>query len=447
MDVAVGINLLAYSKRGNDTKQKPKRKRRKHPAHLHSMEMVTLCLVLISIFLISIRSLKQRRRSIINLPPGPKPYPIIGNILDIEPAYHRSLYKLSQTYGPIMTLHLGSKLVVAISSPDITREIMKNHERFCTLPYMPAISSVHDHDKYSLLYRSSDDIEWRRLRRIWKEHMFSTRCLDASQDLRQEMMTRLCHYISKCSAQGRVVNMAVAIFVTLFNNISASLFSTFGSDYESGDNNGFRKSIEGVVNAVSANNIADIFPILRPFDPQGVWRRAESDFGDVLSIVEGIIHRRLEARKNDTYAKKNNDMLEILIGIMETSDGDFTSKNIKHLLLELYVGSSETVSAAVEWIMTELLRNPNVMSKVQDEVRALVGKDEHVRESDITKLPYLNAVIKETLRHHPPSALFTRVLSQDIQVNGYAIPKHTQLLFNIFAIGRDPNLWADPEKF
>lgn len=103
------------------------------------------------------------------------------------------------------------------------------------------------------------------------------------------------------------------------------------------------------------------------------------------------------------------------------------------------MAGSETSSSIVEWVMTELLRNPKSMSKVKDELARVVGADRNVEESDIDELQYLQAVVKETLRLHPPIPfLIPRSAIQDTSFMGYHIPKDTQVLVNAWAIGRDP---------
>lgn len=106
---------------------------------------------------------------------------------------------------------------------------------------------------------------------------------------------------------------------------------------------------------------------------------------------------------------------------------------------EIFLAGSETSSSIVEWAMTELLRNPKSMSEVKDELARVVGADRNVEESDIDELQYLQAVVKETLRLHPPIPfLIPRSAIQDTSFMGYHIPKDTQVLVNAWAIGRDP---------
>lgn len=107
----------------------------------------------------------------------------------------------------------------------------------------------------------------------------------------------------------------------------------------------------------------------------------------------------------------------------------------------------ETISTTLEWSMAELLNNPEVMSKGRAELEQVIGKGNQVKESDITRLPYLQAIVKETLRLHPALAVIPRRAEADVEICGYVVPKGAQVFINAWAIGRDPSIWDNPAKF
>ena len=114
----------------------------------------------------------------------------------------------------------------------------------------------------------------------------------------------------------------------------------------------------------------------------------------------------------------------------------------------VFLGGVDTVSLTVNWAMAELVRNPRVMKKVQDEVRKCVGNKGRVTESDIDQLEYLRMVIKETLRLHPPAPLLLpRETMSHCKVSGHNIYRKMLVQINVWAIGRDPRYWKDPEEF
>jgi len=121
---------------------------------------------------------------------------------------------------------------------------------------------------------------------------------------------------------------------------------------------------------------------------------------------------------------------------------------------ELITGGTDTSSVTVEWAMSELLRRPEVLAKLTEELDRVVGRGRLVAEEDMPRLPYLDAVVRETMRLHPVvPLLIPRVSREDTAVGGYDIPRGTRVLVNVWAIGRDPAVWGDaaeefrPERF
>jgi 2-hydroxyisoflavanone synthase len=102
---------------------------------------------------------------------------------------------------------------------------------------------------------------------------------------------------------------------------------------------------------------------------------------------------------------------------------------------------------ATEWTLAELINNPRVLKKAQEEMESVVGKDRLVDESDVQNLPYIKAMVKEAFRLHPPLPLVTRKCTEECEINGYMIPKGALILFNVWQVGRDPKYWEKPLEF
>ncbi|KAL6993685.1 hypothetical protein U1Q18_011797, partial [Sarracenia purpurea var. burkii] len=114
----------------------------------------------------------------------------------------------------------------------------------------------------------------------------------------------------------------------------------------------------------------------------------------------------------------------------------------------LFVAWTYTTTVTMEWAMAELLRDPNILKKAKDELEQTIGKGKLIQESDVTSLPYLRAIVKETMRMHPPGMLLLpRKAEMDVEVCGYMVPKGTQVVVNEWAICHDPSIWPDPSSF
>nr|WJZ49105.1 cytochrome P450 [Isodon lophanthoides var. gerardianus] len=386
----------------------------------------------------------RRRR---NLPPGPYPLPIIGNMLQLGSKPHQSFAQLSKKYGPLMSIHLGSLYTVIVSSPEMAKEILQKHGQVFSGRTIVQAAHACDHDKISMGFLPASGV-WRDMRKICKEQMFSHQSMEASEGLRRQKLQQLHDYAQKCCESGRAVDIREAAFITTLNLMSATMFSTQATEFESEATKEFKEIIEGVAGIVGVPNLADYFPILKPLDLQGIKRKAEGYFGRLLAKMEGYLNERLESRRLNPDSPRKNDFLETLVDIVEADGHKLTTDHLTHLMLDMFVGGSETNTTSIEWVMSELVINPDKMAKVKDEMKSVVGDRELVHESEMEKLPYLQAVIKEVFRLHPPGPLLLpRKAESDQEVNGYLIPKGTQILVNVWAMGRDPSIWKNPESF
>ncbi|XP_027155462.1 geraniol 8-hydroxylase-like [Coffea eugenioides] len=204
-----------------------------------------------------------------------------------------------------------------------------------------------------------------------------------------------------------------------------------------------KEMVRNAVKISSCPNLVDCFPILRAIDPQGIRRRAKVHLGKFLDIIDGIIRQRSQERDTSNTYQRKNDFLEALLDLNQQNE----SVDMKHLIMDLFVGGTETSSISVEWIMAELLRNPEKKSKARDEIRKVIGQNELVQESDISNLPYLQSVIKETFRLRPTVPFLAHQAQSDTQLNGYVVPKNADVFVNLWGMGRDPSLWSDPTSF
>ncbi|XP_074263218.1 cytochrome P450 76AD1-like [Silene latifolia] len=406
------------------------------------MEPYTISLILISIIFV-IKIYQNSTKS--ELPPGPKPWPIIGNIHQLGDRTHCSVAELSKKYGPIMSLKLGTMTTIVISSSEVAKEMFLKHDLTFSSRTFPDAARVSNHHKHSMVWLPVGP-KWRDLRKIAVVQVFTNHRLDLSQSLRQSKIGELVDHVRHCCETGKVVRIGKAAFTTTLNLLSNTFFSIDLGNHDSSSLQEF-KDIFWEVSELSAKpNVSDFFPLVRHFDLQGLFKKTSVSFDKMLRVFDRIIEKRL----SDGIAVKD-DVLGTLLKLVE--DNEFSLEDVRHLLIDLFVAGTDTTSSTLEWAMTELLRNQEKMAKAQDELDQIIGKNTTVQESDISKLPYIQAIVKETFRLHPPAPfLIPRKSEKDVQLFGFSVPKDAQIWVNVWSIGRDSSVWPNalsflPERF
>ncbi|XP_050375298.1 geraniol 8-hydroxylase-like [Argentina anserina] len=383
------------------------------------------------------------------LPPGPKPFPLVGNLFELGENPHVSLTKLSQRFGPIICLHLGQVTTVVVSSVTLAKDILRNHDHIFCNRTVPDGAHACNHNEYGLAWLPVSP-RWRNLRRICNSHLFAAKVLDANKASRRAKVQQLIDDVDESMRAGEAVDIGRAAFASALSLMSRTIFSIDLADPSSEAARKFRDNVCGIMTNVGKPNLADCFPMLSKLDPQGIRRRLASYFQKTVEYFDYLINQRLDSRRNGHEYITRNDMLDTLLNISEDPERneDLDMTQVQHLIVDLFVAGTDTTSGTMEWAMAELLRNPEVMLKARAELDEVIGKGKLVEESDIARLPYLQAIIKETFRLHPTvPLLLPRRAESDVEVGGYTVPKGARVLVNVWAIGRDPGTWDNPECF
>ncbi|XP_059078196.1 flavonoid 3'-monooxygenase-like [Cryptomeria japonica] len=303
------------------------------------------------------------------------------------------------------------RTVVVVSSSEMAKEIFKTHDQNFAGRTLIEAAKVLSHQESSIAFAQYGDY-WRKLRRIATTELFTPSRLQALQYLRRDQVYETIRTIFE--ERGKK---------------SVDLRNSFGE----------------LVKLSGKLNLADFYPFLRFLDPQGVSRDLAVHHKRLHKYFDAFIQDRLAARRQDVGLPKEKDFLDILL---DSTAHDFTLQNIRVLIMELLSGGSDTITTTVEWAMVEFIVNPRVMKQAQKELEELIGLNRKVEESDIDHLPYLHAVVKEVFRLHPPFPLaLPHRADNSCEVAGYMIPKHSMVIVNVWAIGRDPKIWKEPLKF
>ncbi|KAL2943910.1 Cytochrome P450 71A25 [Bienertia sinuspersici] len=369
----------------------------------------------------------------LKLPPNPPKLPIIGNLHQLGRFPHRSLRSLSQKYGEYMFLYLGNKPTLVVSSATAAEHIMKKHDvTFANRPKLRSSSKIL-YDCNDISFNSYNE-KWRQLKSICMTKLLNNKSVQTSQPIRQEEVSCLIETIK--SYDGAVINMS-KIFTMLFKDIICR--TALGSKYNGEDDADFYPLFKEIMKVFGE--------VCFEARVENVRRRFDKFIEEVIQDHQSRVNATQVCidHKNEVNVK---DFVDVLLEIQQENCEQLSTENIKAIVLDIFIAATETTATTLEWAMTELIRHPRIMMKVQKEVRSIVKNNTKVTEDDLENLKYLKAVIKETLRLHPPGPLLIfRESSENVKIENYDISAGTQVIVNALAIQLDSKYWQDPDDF
>ncbi|KAM0863696.1 hypothetical protein ACQ4PT_044420 [Festuca glaucescens] len=375
---------------------------------LSAATLLPVALASLAILVSVLRRSKSASSSDKRRPPGPPCLPFIGSRLHLLTSKAPVVLRdLARKYGPVMYLRLGQVDHVVISSPAAAQEVLRdNNLNFSSRPNLLVTETI--------CYGGLDiafapyGAYWRTLRKLCTMELLSA---------------RKAAFGEVCDAELREQ---------------------------------FLTAMEVGVSAGGGFCVSDLFPSLWFVDvitglKGGLWkarRQIDAVFDTIIAECEA---RREKKKTSTTATAEEDDILSVILQIKDEGEIKFPvgNTNVKAIILDLFIGGTETTATSVEWIMSELMRNPDVMQKVQAEVRRTFdNKKPQDHEAHIEEPRYMKMIIKETLRMHPPLPLMIpHVCRQTCDIGGFKVLEGSRILINAWAIGRNPDSWEDAEVF
>ncbi|KNA25598.1 hypothetical protein SOVF_005150 [Spinacia oleracea] len=374
--------------------------------------------------------------------PGPRGLPIIGSMSLMTGLAHRKISDMAKTCNAkrLMAFSLGETRVIVTCHHDVAKDILHS-SNFADRPIKESA--------YSLMFNRAIGfapygVYWRTLRRVASTHMFSPKQIKASESQRYVIASAMTGYFGTQTGpfQPRDVLRRASL-----SNMMGSVFGQKCSLVEGPENNNkeseeLREMVGEGYDLLGMLNWGDHLSWLSDFDFQKIRFRCSQLVPKVNRFVGRII---TEHRANPV--PNSPDFVDVLLNLPSSdklSDSDMIS-----VLWEMIFRGTDTVAVLIEWILARVVLHPDVQSRVHDELDNVVGRSRAVSESDITSLVYLTAVIKEVLRVHPPGPLLSwaRLAIGDTTVDGHHVPAGTTAMVDMWAITRDPEIWAEPDTF
>ncbi|CAL1384717.1 unnamed protein product [Linum trigynum] len=426
--------------------------------------IITTLLLAIFIFFSKSRPSTTHNRNITPpLPPSPPTkLPLIGHMHHLATGNssllpHRALRDLAHKHGPaIMHLQLGQVQTIVVSSAHIAEAFLKTHDvNFAQRP--PA------HSADILAYGCTDIVfapygdYWRQLRKICTVELFSTKMIRSFGSIREDEVSKLVAAVSAAAAAtasgGSGVDLSAMFCKLTYGVLSRAAFGEVTGE----GREAFLPLIDEITRVATGFNVADFFPSFKLLQVvTGVAAKLSVLHRKADEVLESIIAGHGDRKKGSKRPSEEGEGEEVLLDVLlkhRLGEDDLgfslTTDNIKAVLVDLFFAGTETTATSLEWAMSELVKNPRVMQKAQSEVRRAFGPEGNkVEEARVHELVYLKMVIRESMRLHPPVAvLLPRTGAEDCEIGGYHIPAGSSVMVNAWAIGRDPEYWADPETF
>jgi len=347
-----------------------------------------------------------------------------------------------------MTLSFGMRTTVVVSSSAMAKEVLKTHDHIFAGRIITQAAKALSHDKNSMVFLQYGS-HWRMLRRVSNTELFSVKRLEALQHLRRDQVNRMVLQIFQDAVKGKCVEIAHTAFHSSFNLLGNMVFGkdVFGPQFFAASQD-LKDAIARVTKLHATPNLADFFPCLQFLDPQGVYRNMEINLKKMYDVMDIFIEDRLNRTRSGECSDRSYSEKDLLDVLLDMRSEEFSLANIRGYLTDIIGAGSDTTATTIEWAMAELIRNPEKMKRAQEELDEVVGRKQMVEESDAERLPYLHAVVKEVFRMHPAVPLLIPHRADGrCEIEGFVIPKNTQIIINVWAIGRDPSIWNEPSEF
>ncbi|KAJ7973688.1 Cinnamate 4-hydroxylase [Quillaja saponaria] len=384
-------------------------------------------------------------------PPGPLSIPIFGNWLQVgNDLNHRLLAAMSQEYGPIFLLKLGSKNLAVVSDPELANQVL--HTQGVEFGSRPrnVVFDIFTGNGQDMVFTIYGD-HWRKMRRIMTLPFFTNKVVHHYSDMWEEEMDLVVGDLKSNEIKVMIRTSGIVIRkglqLMLYNIMYRMMFD---SKFESQEDPFFIEATK--FNSERSRlaqsfeyNYGDFIPLLRPF-LKGYLNKCRDLQGRRLAFFN---NNYVEKRRKIMAANGENHKSSCAIDhiIDAQMKGEISEENVIYIVENINVAAIETTLWSMEWAIAELVNNPRVQSKIRQEISTVL-KDQLVTESNLHELPYLQATVKETLRLHTPIPLLVPHMNlKEEKLGGYTIPKESKVVVNAWWLANNPSWWKNPEEF
>ncbi|XP_016328967.1 cytochrome P450 2K1-like isoform X2 [Sinocyclocheilus anshuiensis] len=399
-------------------------------------------LMLLVLYLLSSGSKSQKEGK---EPPGPKPLPLLGNLLTLDLTRpFDTFFELSKSYGNIFQVFLGPKKTVVLVGYKTVKEALVNHaEEFGDRDIAPSFRIMND--EHGIIFSNGEN--WKEMRRFALSNLrdFGMGKRGSEEKIIEEIQYlkgEFNKFEEKPFDTTQPVNYAVS-------NIISSI--VYGSRFEYTDPQ-FTEMVDRAnenvrVSGSASMMIYNIFPWLGPIlkNKRIIVNNIVQSRQQMMKLINGLLETlNPQDRRGfvDSFLiRKQNDEQS------GKKDSYFHEENLMMSVTDLFIAGTDTTGTTLRWGLMLMAKYPHIQDRVQEEIDRVIGGRQTVVE-DRKKLPYTDAVIHETQRlaNIVPMNL-PHMTSCDVTFNGYFIKKGTIVVPLLTSVLKDPSEWAKPNSF
>ncbi|CAA7049820.1 unnamed protein product [Microthlaspi erraticum] len=408
----------------------------------NSFILIIICLF--STFFVLFVYFFKKPKNVSNLPPSPPSLPFIGHLhLLFSDSIHKSFQKISSKYGPFLHLRIFNIPIVLVSCASLAYEIFKDHDVNISSRGAAAMDECIMFGSYSFLKAPYGDY-WKFIKKLMATNMLGPQALERSRGVRTVELERFHRNLFDKAMKKQSVDVGEEALI-LVNSILGTM--SMGKCFS--EKNNVVKISEFVVEISTLGQKIFLAQMLGKPLGKLLISLLKKKTVDVSCKFDELLERIMVKYEEKVDEHQGTETMEAMLAAYRGENAEYkiTRNHIKALLAELFLGAGDTSSSTTQWAMAELINNPKSLKRLREEIDSVVGETRLIQETDLPKLPYLQAVIKESLRLHPPGVLLPRELEQGCKIEGLNIPKGTTLVINAYAMMRDPDSWKDPDEF
>ena len=361
------------------------------------------------------------------LPPGPKGLPFLGSIRQLQQDRIGFLINNQRQYGDIVHFKVGPRRIYQLNNPEHVQYVLVKHaDQFQKTPALKKAAS----DSIGQGLLTSDGELHKRQRRLVQPAFHHNRIAAYA-----DTMVQYSDDMLKAWENGKQIGMLNEMMHLTMRIVGKTLFDT---DVTS-DADSIGAAISIGIEA-TADRISHPLQLVDKL-PTATNRKRK----DALRVIDETIKRFIEERQ--TSGEDKGDLLSMLLMAVDEQDGgQMTTKQVKDEAMTLFVAGHETTANALAWTFYLLGQHPEVEQKVADEIKtALDGRLPTL--ADLPKMPYLEMVVKESMRLYPPAWTVSREAQSDFEVGGYTIPKGSIIMMSMYVVHHDGRYWDQPDAF